>query len=350
MPSPTALATTRSDPSSMPFDCAPAARTTASAHPAARRSTDVGGPARSTSTTSMPGSTEVIRSTIPSVRTTWTIPDPSARIPAAIGGRFGAQRQQSSRDHRASTGRPCSCASSRAAAGTGLWRLAPNAPPFAAAGDGSPPGTHHDASVSTYAASTQLVRSVTVNSPSGIATGGLASIVVRRPWTLPMARRAAVTDSPTTHPPAGSRTATRASSGAVSAENPTAPATTSVPTRWGAPSSRVARREAASRSRSCTGARAVPSDRVSSHIEPRTSSAASTIVCQPVQRHRCAASARSTAPGRSPPPGSTALRRSVSRRTTMPGEQNPHWLAPWATKDSVQRSRTSSSIPSKVVT
>ena len=127
----------------------PATRTTASAHPAPRSVTDVGGPATSSSTTSSPGAAARIRSAIPSVRTTWITPVPSERIPAATGGRLGAERLQSSRDHWASTARPCSSASRRATAGSGLWRLAPNAPPLAAAGDGSPPGTHHDESVST---------------------------------------------------------------------------------------------------------------------------------------------------------------------------------------------------------
>ena len=34
----------------------------------------------------------------------------------------------------------------------------------------------------------------------------------------------------------------------------------------------------------------------------------------------------------------------------MPGVQNPHWLAPVATKAAAQRSRCDAGIPSKVVT
>ena len=41
---------------------------------------------------------------------------------------------------------------------------------------------------------------------------------------------------------------------------------------------------------------------------------------------------------------------SAARRSRMPGVQNPHWLAPVATKASAQRSRCAAGIPSRVVT
>ena len=70
----------------------------ASAHPAARTAADVGGPATSTSSTVMPGPAAAdSTSAIPAVRATWITPVPSARNPAAIGGRFGPRRTTSSR-------------------------------------------------------------------------------------------------------------------------------------------------------------------------------------------------------------------------------------------------------------
>ena len=73
---------------------------------------------------------------------------------------------------------------------------------------------------------------------------------------------------------------------------------------------------------------------------------ASTMDCHPVQRHRWANKADSTAwrvGGRSP-------FSSAAKRSRMPGVQNPHWLAPVATKASTQRSLRSGSSPSTVVT
>ena len=125
-----------------------ASSTAASAQPAARTAADVGGPATSTSSTSSPGAAAAMASAIPGVRATRTTPVPSARTPAAIGGRFGPQRTASSRANRTRTGRPCSSARRRATAPTSLVALPPNAPPLASGVAGSPPGTHHDASVS----------------------------------------------------------------------------------------------------------------------------------------------------------------------------------------------------------
>ena len=77
---------------------------------------------------------------IPGVRATRTTPVPSARTPAASGGRFGPQRTTSSRANRTRTGRPCSSASRRATSPTSLVTLPPKAPPLASAVAGSPPG------------------------------------------------------------------------------------------------------------------------------------------------------------------------------------------------------------------
>ena len=87
---------------------------------------------------------------------------------AAIGGRFGPSRTVSSREyttaHRAPelVGEPRGRRRARATP-----TLPPNAPPFASGVAGSPPGSHHDASGSRYAGSTQLVASRTPPSGSG---------------------------------------------------------------------------------------------------------------------------------------------------------------------------------------
>ena len=107
---------------------APARSTDASAQPAARRSTDVGGPGTSTSSTVSPGAIWAMAPWIPEVRTTRTDPVPSASAPPANGGRLGPIRTTSSRFRRARTGRPCWSASRRAAAPTTLSRLAAEGP------------------------------------------------------------------------------------------------------------------------------------------------------------------------------------------------------------------------------
>ena len=119
-------------------------RTAASTHPAPRIRADVGGPTTSTSSTTRPDPAESMAAAIPAVRATRMTPVPSARTPAAIGGRFGPDRTTSSRVHRATTARPNRSASSRAAAGRGLSTLPPKAPPLARTVDGSPPGSHQD--------------------------------------------------------------------------------------------------------------------------------------------------------------------------------------------------------------
>src|SRR5581483_6357368 len=141
--------------------------TAASAQPAARNAIDVGGPATSTSCTSMPGATACTASARPGVRTARSTPVPSARIPAAIGGRLGPRCTVSSRDSSTRTGRPCSLANRRATSATGDAALPPNAPPLASGVTGSPPGAHHEASGSRYAGSTHVVRKVSAQSPGG---------------------------------------------------------------------------------------------------------------------------------------------------------------------------------------
>jgi hypothetical protein len=127
--------------------------------------------------------------------------------------------------------------------------------------------------------------------------------------------------------------ATSAPAGAVSLANPASPRTAPGPEDWNAGPSSWARQAASSGSRRTgTGA-----------AGPSADSAASTMVCQPVHRQRWAARAERTE--REP----AAPARGMSRMR-MPGVQKPHWLAPAATKASAQRSRSSGSTPSRVVT
>ncbi len=166
-------------------------------------------------------------------------------------------------------------------------------------------------------------------------------MVVRLPCTLPALFLASAMFSPTTHDPSSAGTAINASAGAVSTAKPPRPMATSGATRWGARPSIVARSEAASRSR----ARDVASVCESSPDWSETNcSAASVMVCQPVHRHRWARSACSTLAVARP-----ALRSRASRRTTMPGVQNPHWLPPVAHSASPHAAARLGSSPSIVV-
>src|SRR6266566_7408656 len=117
---------------------------------------------------------------------------------APIGGRLGPKRTTSSRENTTRTVRPRRSARARAAAGMGDDSFPPNAPPLASGVDGSPPGSHHDASGSRYAGSTQPVaRRTPPGGSSGGGNGGRSSIVVRRPWTFPASTRASISDSAT---------------------------------------------------------------------------------------------------------------------------------------------------------
>ncbi len=209
----------------------------------------------------------------------------------------------------------------------------PNAPPFASDEAGSPPGAHHDASGSRYAGSTQLVASRTPPAGHGdSASGGAEVCVVRRPWILPAAARAVVqrlADDPLdARRGNGLRVGTR---------------------RTGDGDQHVAGRgvvgEPAGAERDVGGdalghATFEPGSllpRPAGRSEPPTPTTpadaaraiASCTVRQPVQRHRWAASARSTSVGAVRPCASSA-----AARTTMPGVQNPHCEPPVATKAS----------------
>ena len=92
-------------------------------------------------------------------------PHPSAPMPPATGGRLGPNRTTSSRDQTTRTGQPLLSASRRAS-GSLASGASPRRPHRSRQADaGSPPGVHHEASGSTYAGSTQVVRRVSFQSP-----------------------------------------------------------------------------------------------------------------------------------------------------------------------------------------
>ena len=169
------------------------------------------------------------------------MPVPSARTPAAIGGRFGPRRTTSSRVNRTRTARPCRSARRRATSPTSVVTFPPKAPPLPSELAGVPPGAHHAASGSRYAGSTHVVCSVRIQAPGGNSIGQRSGAVVRRPWILALRRRASASDSPTTHSPSTSSSATSASGGAVSSANPPRPSATCAPTSCATPPSNSAR-------------------------------------------------------------------------------------------------------------
>ncbi len=227
--------------------------------------------------------------------------------------------------------------------------MAPNAPPLPSGEVGSPPGAHHDASGSSAAGSTQPVCRVRSQSPSGRESGGVGSRVVLRPCTLPASRRAPDMVSATCHTPSPSTMATAESSGAESSAKPPPPRGMSRSTRWGARPSSDALRSASATTRPGPS----PSPRSPAATErsfwttevAAAVAAASSMVCQPVQRHRWADSPRSTAPRSSRRP----FTLSASRRMTIPGVQNPHWEPPVEHSARDQPERVTSSRPSRVV-
>ena len=185
--------------------------------------------------------------------------------------------------------------------------------------------------------------------------GGVGSRVVRRPCTLPAWRRAAVRLSAVCQSPVGPVMAVSVPGGAASAPKSNLPRTLAGTDRWGPPVSIDARRAAASGSRSVASAEGAAAAGLAAGSRSAASTdggaaalaAASRMVCQPVQRQRCAARALSTvvrsdrsAPRRSRP----------TNRQTMPGVQKPHWVAPQARNASDHRCCSSALRPAAVVT
>ena len=234
-------------------------------------------------------------------------------------------------------------ASSRAAGGAIERSLPPNAPPFASGDAGSPPGSHHDASGSRYAGSTQRRREAhAAAGAGGSASGGRLAAVVRRPWTLPAcaARLRERSDARRTHGSPRARPANgdqqRRAARCRRRSRPRR-AARRAPTRCG---DAALDRGASARpppSRERTGARG---------SAPRRARSPRSTVCHPVHRQRCAASMRSTSAAAFTDPRS----RSHAARTRMPGVQKPHCEPPVATNADASRSRSSGASPSRVVT
>ena len=120
--------------------------------------------------------------------------------------------------------------------------------------------------------------------------------------------------------PVGARAGRVPSDGAESSAKPPPPRTTSGPELWKAGPSTWARHAAS------TGFRGSPAGRAAAPSTPSALHAASTIDCQPVQRHRWARRAASTSRRVGGLPA--AAPSSAASRRTMPGVQKPHWLAP----------------------
>ncbi len=276
---------------------------------------------------------------------------PSASAPPATGGRLGPRRTTSSRPSSTRTGRPCRSASSRAAAPHRAGLLAAER---AAVGE-------RRRGLAAGLAPGGVGLEVAGLDPAGPQRGGpVAGRELERgpgvdrgprPWTLPAAARASASVSPTAQPPSPSGTATSAPAGAVSSAKPPWPSATAGATccgraalergSLGGPRTRTRRRFARPSVRNIDGfAVRAPSPVARSH--------ASRIVRQPVQRQRWARRACSTA-GWPSGPGAAPLAAAPSSRQTMPGVQNPHWLAPVAQNASAQRSRVASARPSTVV-
>ncbi len=270
---------------------------------------------------------------MPWVRATRTTPDPSARTPIAMGGRFGPHRTTSSRDHSARTGRPCSAASvGRSARHPGVGLPAERAAVrqrISSRLSRSRPrrvglevrGLDPRRAQRQRPVARRARRSAIAGPPSCaglVASPTRPALRGRSPrWPNPCRR---ATAPQRVNPPARESSANRPP-----------PAATSGPTRWCTPPSIVARRAAASRSRGTAETDVAAA-----------SAAASTMVRQPVQRQRCASSARPTV--------ASSWRSSVHSRMMIPGVQKPHWLAPVAVKAAVHRSRVAGSRPSNVVT
>ena len=305
------------------------------------RAADVGGPATSTSSIASAGATAAIASAMPAVRTTRTTPVPSARTPAASGGRFGPSRTTSSRLATTRTGAAvavgqlrgprravplASLAAEGAAVGQRRWpaRRRARTRRRRARGRPAPP---------TWCAACGPSRPAGPRRGQGSADRGAAALHLAgaRPGL-----RQRLADDP--RAVAGARTATRASAGAVSSAKPPSPERD----RRRRPAARCPPRAAARRA---AAARSRPADAgPARRREPRR--ALPRIVCQPVQRHRWASSAWSTVAR--PAAGRPAAR--AASRTTIPGVQNPHWLAPVAQNALAQRPRSAASRPSMVVT
>ena len=159
----------------------------------------VGGPAMSTSSTASPGRGQLGRADDAGGAPDPRHPEPSARTPAAIGGRLGPRRVASSRLQRTSTGRPCPSASARATSGRGEPTLPPNAPPLASGLEGTPART------TTRPSRGSGLHPRRAEGHRPLARAAVerrdAGTVVRRPWTLPATVRA----SARTHRPPGRR-------------------------------------------------------------------------------------------------------------------------------------------------
>ena len=219
--------------------------------------------------------------------------------------------------------------------------MPPKAPPFPGGPTGSPPGSHQAASVSRYAGSTQLVRRVSAQSPSGRSSGGCgldgAAAALHLAGHGPRLGEG-LADGPAAVA-VGHRDERVLGRGRRRRSRP-------------GPARRRDRRAGGRRPRSRPGGRPRrgPGRRRARPPWPTRPTRRS-----PTPRRwsatRCSGTGGRRAPGR-PQRGRRARCPSPAGPrggTRCPGVQKPHWLAPVARKAPAQRSRSSSSRPSTVV-
>ena len=234
------------------------------------------------------------------------------------------------------------------AATTGLRRFPPKAPPLASGDAGSPSGRHQLASGSRYAGSTQVVCSVSAQSPSGTATGWTSGTVLLRP--APSPRPPGPRPDSAAEPVSPLRAAPGTRPGRRSSAKPPPPRTTSGPELWEVgPSSWARHGPAAGRgpdrvARACP-ALARPESVAASR--PRAAQAASTMDCHPVHRHRWASRADSTAGACD---GPVPRARARPGAAGCPGCRTRTGWPRRSAKAPAQRVPSSGSSPSTVVT
>ena len=210
--------------------------------------------------------------------------------PAARGGRLGPRRTVSSRVHSTRTGRPARRPAVGPRPATGEATLPPKAPPLASGLAGSPPGRTTRRRARGRRARPTSSAGCRASRPRARPRGGAGPRCCAGPGPCPAAARASARVSPTAQPPWPSGTATRASAGASSSAKPPRPRATSGADPLGPPPSSWARSRRGGQV--ATGHAVHAARRCAARVQ------ASRMVRQPVQRHRWASSACSTA-GRS---------------------------------------------------
>ncbi len=256
----------------------------------------------------------------------------------ATGGRFGPRRTTSSRVHSASTGRPCASASSRASSVTARTPLPAERTAVGERRRGS-------AARETPARVRFEIRRLDPGRLQGerpVPIGQLDRMAQRAP---------AASALHLGQPPPRLREVVGHRHRSVVADRDQRPGRCGVA---GEPAvAEDHRRSGRLERRSLHLGPPTGQQRVAGRRRPRrgralraTRAAASTMLCQPVQRHRWANSAVRTESASD----LAGFPDRAASRIRIPGVQKPHWLAPASTNASTQRERSAGSRPSTVVT